>query len=251
MLEMLLKQKRKAPSISIKWVFITMIITLMMYIWQQQFFSAWVLIPLVISVVVSNNYLIARQRDKKLQRIDETKIPAICLQRFKQQYPQLGLKQQRLIEQGFKDYLGLHALNKQGYAMPSVAVDMLWHVMLEFPEQYKQFCQQTIGRYLTHHPYSDADAPSPEKQRQQLIGSWRASCQLQGLNPRNTSVLPRLFAIDLALAWPDGQQHDLNSLRNLYASSLADSSSSSSSSCGGSSSSCSSSDGDSGCGGGD
>lgn len=249
MLDELLKQKRYAPIIPIKWAFIIIIITVLLFSWKQHFLTPWVLLPFIVALIVLNLYRISRQQQQKLQRIDEIKIPSFFLQRFKQLYPQIGLKQQRLIEQGFKDYLSLHVLNKQAYAMPSVAVDMLWHVMLEYPEQYKQFCQQTLGRDLTHHPYSDADAPPPEKQRQQLIGSWRASCQLQKLNPRNTSALPRLFAIDLALAWPDGQLHDLSSLRNLYANSLQDSSSSSSS-CGGSSSSCSSDDGGSGCGGG-
>jgi uncharacterized membrane protein YgcG len=253
MLDNLLQVNRSAPTVSLKWVFIPFVIVVLMLMWQQRFFTFWVLIPFIIFVAVGNNYLVSRQRNKKLQQLDALKIPVICLQRFKQQYPQLGLKQQRLIEKGFKDYLALHVLTKQAYAMPSKAVDALWHVMLEFPDQYEQFCQQAIGRSLTHQPYSETDTASQNRQRQQLMATWRTSCQLQKLNPRNTHELPRLFAIDLALVWQDGHLHDVNNLSQLYARSLQDTSSSSSS-CGSSSSSSNDDSGSgcgSGCGGGD
>ena len=153
MLEALLKLERQQPMIKTRWILLPLIILLLMYAWQQQFFTGWVLIPFIWTIIVVDNALIARTRRKKLQKIDELKIDAIFWNQFRNQYPELGLEQRRLIELGFKDYLALHVMQKQAYAMPSHAVDALWHVMLQYPIQYQQLCEQTIGRTLNHSPY--------------------------------------------------------------------------------------------------
>lgn len=43
--------------------------------------------------------------------------------------------------------------------MPSHAADALWHVMLQYPIQYQQLCEQTIGRTLNHSPYDGTTRP--------------------------------------------------------------------------------------------
>lgn len=241
MIGQLLALKRQTPSVSIKWVFITIIITLVLYLWKQQFFCGWVLIPFIFSVVSSYNYFNARIRAKKLQKIEEIKIDDIFWNCLQQHHPAIGLTQRRLIEQGFKDYLALHAMNKRAFAMPSNAVDMLWHAMLEFPERYAQLCHQALGRQLKHHPYTPSNAgESNDEKQKQLLESWRCSCMLHGFDPSNTTQLPRLFAIDQALNWPQGQIFQLSQIRADYKKYLSDQSSSSS--CGGSS--CSSCGGD-------
>jgi DNA-binding transcriptional LysR family regulator len=123
----------------------------------------------------------------------------------------------------------------------------LWHVMLEFPLQYQQLCQQTLGRYLNHRPYADnrfyADnsISSRDEQAQQLCHAWRYSCILNGVNPSTTTMLPRLFAIDAALEWPSAQIYELEQLKQQYRQYLKNQSNSSGSSgC----SSCSSCGGD-------
>lgn len=231
----LIQLKRYQPHIKICWILLPLIILLLMYAWQQQFFTGWVLIPFIWTIIVGNNALIARTRRKKLQKIDELKIDAIFWNQFRNQYPELGLKQRRLIELGFKDYFALHAMQQQAYAMPSHAVDALWHVMLEFPQQYQQLCQQTLGRTLNHQPY-DQNIKAEEQDRQ-LFEAWRYSCMLHGDHPRNTTQMPRLFAIDQALNWNNGQYFELEQMTKGYAKYLQDQSSSSSS-CGSSCSSC-------------
>ena len=119
--------------------------------------------------------------------------------------------------------------------MPSHAVDALWHVMLEYPIQYQYLCKQTIGRTLHHSPYEATT--KPEEQAQQLFEAWKYSCMLHGYNPRNTMQLPRLFAIDQALAWENGQLFELEQMTKDFAKYMQDQSSSSSS-CGSSCSSC-------------
>jgi hypothetical protein len=124
-----------------------------MYAWQQQFWTAWVIIPILWCVRVINISLLTRSQRARLQKIEQLKIEPIFWNKLRQSHPELTLKQRQLIEVGFKDYLALHVMQKQAYAMPSNAVDALWHVMLEFPQQYQQLCHATLGRILNHNPY--------------------------------------------------------------------------------------------------
>ncbi|USA46168.1 hypothetical protein NDN11_15935 [Acinetobacter sp. C26M] len=236
-IDALLQLKRQQPMIKKRWIALPILLLIVMYSWQQQLFTAWVILPLLWTVIVLNLALIARSKFKKLEKIEQLKFDPMFWSQFRYYYPELELKQRQLIEVGFKDYLALHVMQKQAYAMPSHAVDSLWHVMLEFPKQYQQLCQQTIGRQLQHNPY-DGNITS-KQQAQQLFEAWRNSCSLHAYQPRNTTLLPRLFAIDQALNWQDGQYFNLELMTKDYAQYLQAQSSSSSSSCG-SSSSCSS-----------
>ncbi|MCL5767122.1 hypothetical protein [Acinetobacter sp. ANC5681] len=235
MLNALLKLERQQPMIKTRWIMLPILVLLLMYSWQQQIFTAWVLLPLIWTIIVLNHVLIAKTRRNKLEKIEQLNIDPIFWNKLKQQYPELSLKQRRLIELGFKDYLALHVMQKQAYTMPSHAVDALWHVMLQYPIQYQYLCKQTIGRTLHHSPY-DAGI-KPEEQARQLFEAWKYSCMLHGYNPRNTIQLPRLFAIDQALGWKNGQLFELEQMTKDFAKYMQDQSSSSSS-CGSSCSSC-------------
>ena len=234
MLDALLKLKRQQPMIKTRWIMLPILVLLIMYSWQQQFFTAWVLIPFIWTVIVVNQALITRTRRDKLERIEQLKIDPMFWNKLKQQYPELSLKQRRLIELGFKDYLALHVMQKQAYAMPSHAVDALWHVMLQYPIQYQQLCEQTIGRTLNHSPYDGTTRP--EEQVKQLFEAWKYSCMLHGYNPSNTMQLPRLFVVDQVLGWEHGQSFELAQMTKDFAKYMQ--SQSSSSSCGSSCSSC-------------
>lgn len=235
MLNALLKLERQQPMIKTRWIMLPILVLLLMYSWQQQIFTAWVLLPLIWTIIVLNHVLIAKTRRNKLEKIEQFNIDPIFWNKLKQQYPELSLKQRRLIELGFKDYLALHVMQKQAYNMPSHAVDALWHVMLQYPIQYQYLCKQTIGRTLHHSPYEATT--KPEEQAQQLFEAWKYSCMLHGYNPRNTMQLPRLFAIDQALGWENGQLFELEQMTKDFAKYMQDQSSSSSS-CGSSCSSC-------------
>jgi len=145
MLNALLKLERQQPMIKTRWIMLPILVLLLMYSWQQQIFTAWVLLPLIWTIIVLNHVLIAKTRRNKLKMIEQLNIDPIFWNKLKQQYPELSLKQRRLIELGFKDYLALHVMQKQAYTMPSHAVDALWHVMLQYPIQYQYLCKQTIG----------------------------------------------------------------------------------------------------------
>ncbi|ENX32073.1 hypothetical protein F889_03973 [Acinetobacter colistiniresistens] len=238
LLDGLLQLKRQQPMIKTRWIAVPILLLIFMYSWQQQFFSAWVILPFMWTVIVLNLALIARSKSKKLQKIDQFKFDPVFWERFRFRYPEVSLKQRQLVEAGFKDYLALHVIRKQAYAMPSHAVDALWHVMLEFPKQYQDLCKQTLGRPLHHQP-NDGSTTS-KQQTQQFFEAWRVSCGLHAYQPRNTLLLPRLFAVDQVLNWQDGQYFDLELMTKDYMHYLQAQSSSSSSGCSSSSNSCSS-----------
>lgn len=221
MIEQLLRQERQSPHVPIYPAVVLISITIILYLWQQRFWTGWVLIPGMLSIAATNIYTMARTQRKKIDKINATRFNPIFWQRFEQLYPNVSIRERRLIEQGFKDYLALHALHRYAYAMPSHAVDALWHVMLEFPVEYQQLCQHTIGRPLTHEPYTNSDVPEEnalnmQRQRRQLFNTWHIGCTLERLNPRNSQKLPRLFAIDQALGWSNAQVFSLAALYLLY-----------------------------------
>ena len=151
-LDALLKLDRQQQHLKIRWIILPILIVLLMFSWQQHLFTAWVILPSIWMLLVFNHLLIIRSRRQKLQKIQEIKLDPVFMRSLQQHYPHISLKQRRLIEAGFKDYLALHAIQQQAYAMPSNAVDALWHEMLEYPDQYRKLCNQTIGRVLNHHP---------------------------------------------------------------------------------------------------
>lgn len=234
-LDALLKLDREQQHLKIRWIILPILIVLLMFSWQQHLFTAWVILPSIWMLLVFNHLLIIRSRRQKLQKIQEIKLDPVFMRSLQQRYPHISLKQRRLIELGFKDYLALHVMQKQAYAMPSHAVDALWHVMLQYPIQYQQLCEQTIGRTLNHSSYDGTTRP--EEQAKQLFEAWKYSCMLHGYNPRNTMQLPRLFAVDQVLGWENGQSFELAQMTKDFAKYMQDQSSSSSS-CGSSCSSC-------------
>lgn len=222
----LLKLKRDVPVMPFYGVLIPLACMLLAYLVCHAFWTGWFLIPAIFFVASANLYMESIRCRKQLDRIALLRIDSACWQRFSTRYPAIGIRERRLIEQGFKDYLGLHAMQRQAYAMPSHAVDALWHVLLEFPVQYQQLCRQTLGRTLTHRPNDSSSTSNPRGSSQapqqlqahsiQLCEAWRNSCRLNGLDPLSTTHLPRLFAIDEALGWPQGQRYDLEEIQQHY-----------------------------------
>jgi hypothetical protein len=76
-LSALLKLKRQQPMIKTRWIMLPILILMVMYSWQQQFFTAWVLIPFIWTVILVNQALIARTRRDKLEKIEQLKINPI------------------------------------------------------------------------------------------------------------------------------------------------------------------------------
>jgi len=190
-------------------------------------------------------------------------LPSFLRRKLQAHYPHLNERQLADVERGLKQFFkaclkarGLHV------AMPSKAVDALWHEFILYTRGYERFCRQVFGKTLHHTP---AEAMPPEAQRQGtrfhgLRRAWRWACLDESLNPLKPARLPLLFALDGLLAIEGGYRYSLDCTKPGAASLASDASfcatdfdRSSSGGCG--SGGCGSSDGgdgggsDGGCGG--
>lgn len=172
------------------------------------------------------------------------------LSRVKFEYPHLKTFHLNVIARGLKTFFLAHLHEPHTvHAMPSKAVDALWHAFILDTTAYHAFCQNAFGSYFHHIPSSRMDERDNNEAALERI--WRFACRQQGLNPMMTNSLPALFAIDAALDIPDGLRHEpayLVGLSREYDRKQAASNGDSGSSgdCGDSSSGCGG-----GCGGGD
>lgn len=148
-------------------------------------------------------------RIKKQTRIDRLQnlvIPNVVWDAFSAVYPQYNARQRQMLTEGFKDYLAIHILQRRNYAMPSHAVDALWHLLLEhYPVFYQQCCLEYLGFELFHCAH--VSTPSPQQKqayKRQLMATWQKSCHLQGLAVQPGRTFPRLFQIDQQLMWQGG-----------------------------------------------
>lgn len=93
--------------------------------------------------------------------------------------------------------------------MPSRAVDALWHEHILYTRHYQDFCRRAFGRFrfLHHTPAGALSARYDDNVA--LRRTWWHACKLEGIDPRNPTRLPRLFALDAALGLSDGYRYTL------------------------------------------
>jgi len=97
------------------------------------------------------------------------------------------------IKAGFKDFVLLCMKSKKSVAMPSKAVDDLWHEFLTFEKEYRDFCEKALGRFLEHEPNERRSQSYVQKE---LRRTWVIACKKEGINPTAPFRIPRLFAVD-------------------------------------------------------
>ncbi|MCX5468274.1 hypothetical protein [Acinetobacter nematophilus] len=241
-------QQRTRDTLPISWIrfLVIMLILGAISVLFLYFFQIYFLVILVgmIGIFWSRARL---RRLRKVRAWNNFKIPAEVWRVFGQRHPNISTSSYPYIEEGFKDYLAIHLLRKDAYAMPSHSVDALWHILIEeFDAFYQTMCMNFLGYELIHQPH---DPLPTEKQRtaqkQQLLNTWQSTCHLHGLNPEKTQILPRLFQIDGHIRWEKGLIFSLPFMIGMYSQMMSSTSDASSttttSSCSSSTSSCSSS----------
>lgn len=159
---------------------------------------------------------------KKIQDLADFKIPNNIWIAFKQRHPNLSPAAYPWIEEGFKDYLTIHMWRRNSYAMPSNAVDALWHLLIEeFDDFYQFMCQNFLGYKLIHKPHDQQPTASQKaSQKLQLVNTWHGACHLHGLNPQDPQRLPRLFQIDEHIRWEQGLIFSLPFMAAMYAQTM-------------------------------
>jgi hypothetical protein len=136
-------------------------------------------------------------------------LPVGLYDALRKKYPHLSRKECELAAHALRHFF--LAYRHGGYrfvAMPSQAVDELWHAFILHTRTYSAFCRGAFGRFLHHTP-----AVAMGRRRDVNAGlrrCWWHVCREENIDPRRPTRLPLLFALDAKLAIPDGFTYALD-----------------------------------------
>lgn len=135
--------------------------------------------------------------------IREAPLPQFLKRKLRETYPALSWKDADLVERGLRQYFLACARSPREFvAMPSKAVDALWHEFILHTKAYKAWCDMALGRFLHHTP---AEALGTRTQHNDgLRRAWYWACKDEAIDPRQPTRLPLLFALDAKLQIPGG-----------------------------------------------
>ncbi|MBE9608134.1 glycine-rich domain-containing protein [Chitinilyticum piscinae] len=164
------------------------------------FLGVWPAV-LLLGGVLLLSYALRRLQRSRLERrllyIDQYTFPDAVLQRCAREAA-LDEKAVRRASHALRQYYRMLARTPGvELAMPSRAADELWHTHILFTREYREFCQSAFGRYLDHQPYVATE--HAVRERRSLANSWAAACRDEGLEVRQSSKIPLLFAVDAQL----------------------------------------------------
>ncbi len=154
---------------------------------------------------------------RRLRYIDAYSWPPGLVAKLRRHYPDLSPAQIDRIGLGLKQFFC--AYHRGGYrhvAMPSQAVDELWHEFILYTKAYEDFCRKAFGRFL-HHTPAAVLKPGQNKTNEGLRRVWWQACKEERIDPKAPAALPLLFAIDTDLKVPDGYRYvpDCGSVRTV------------------------------------
>lgn len=142
-------------------------------------------------------------RSVRERYIREAKLPAYLQRKLREAYPHLSQKDCELVERGLRQFfMACMRSRKQFVAMPSKAVDALWHEFILHTQAYKAWCHNALGFFLHHTPAEALGAQA--KSNDGLRRAWFWSCKEEAINPKAPSRLPLLFALDAKMAIAGG-----------------------------------------------
>jgi hypothetical protein len=167
----------------------------------------WIFLAVLLVVAFVIFRKLRRLRQERFIR--EYSFPKAIPEKLVKHYPHLTTDQVERVMYGLREYFAIcNIAGKRMVSMPSQIVDVAWHEFILFTRSYEIFCQKGLGRFLHHTP---AEAMStPQIAQQGIKRAWRLACIREGLNPKNTLILPTLFALDTELKIPDGFQYVMN-----------------------------------------
>jgi len=137
------------------------------------------------------------------QAVREAPMPQFLKRKLRETHPQLTGKDCDLVERGLRQFF-LACLRSKGafVAMPSRAVDTMWHEFILHTRAYRDWCDLALGRFLDHTPAEALGADA--KRNDGLRRAWYWACRDEAINPRAPTRLPLLFALDAKLAIAGG-----------------------------------------------
>lgn len=171
---------------------------------------------LLLIVAIVGIWIAVYSRDKSLRLkrgefIRTYQWPPGLLNKLRARYPGLPPSDAEAVARALRQFFGAHLLSGRKFvAMPSKAVDDLWHEFILYTRDYEQFCKRAFGRFMHHTP---AVAMGPSAGRRVADGlrrAWWFACKDEDIDPKRASRLPLLFALDGQLQIPNGFRYDLD-----------------------------------------
>ncbi len=153
-----------------------------------------------------------RTRLKREAYIRAYMFPRGVFEKLHKAHPTLEVKNQQLLARALRQFfLTYHKSGHQRVAMPSQAVDDLWHEFILFTRDYKKFCDEAFGTFLHHTPAVKLGGVRSDNEGLRRV--WWFACLEENINPRRATRLPLLFAIDRKLGIANGFVYTLDCRR--------------------------------------
>jgi hypothetical protein len=182
------------------------------------------------------------RRHKQTEFIKNYNLPKGLYGKLKEKYPDIGPKEFQLVAKALEQYFLAYLKSGQKFvAMPSQAVDELWHEFILYTREYNQFCKKAFGSFMHHTPaiaLKISKTASSKTNNEGLRRVWWYCCKEESIDPKNATRMPLLFAIDKKLGIANGYHYKLDCKNQLRKDN--DNNTSTSSGCGGGSSHCTS-----------
>ena len=171
-------------------------------VWRLGTVSIGLLLALTFAAVLLSMWA----RWQREVAVREAPLPQFLKRKLREIYPQLSGKDCDLVERGLRQFfLACLRSKKQFVAMPSQAVDAMWHEFILHTRAYRDWCELTLGWFLHHTP---AEVLGPRAAGNDgLRRAWYWACRDESIQPRNPTRLPLLFALDAKLGIANGFQY--------------------------------------------
>ena len=157
-------------------------------------------------LIAAGFFIVALLLWARLQReraVREAPLPQFLKRKLREMFPHLSGKDCELVERGLRQFfLACLRSDKSFVAMPSKAVDAMWHEFILHTRAYREWCDLSLGWFLHHTP---AEALGPQARNNDgLRRAWYWACRDEAIRPRRPTRLPLLFALDAKLAIAGG-----------------------------------------------
>lgn len=167
--------------------------------WAPRWTWVFYFIASVIALALAQQWVMAARE----RYIREAPLPRFLQRKLVSIYPHLSPKDCELVERGLRQFfLACLRSRQQFVAMPSQAVDALWHEFILHTQGYKHWCSRALGYFLHHTPAEAMGSRS--RHNDGLRRAWYWACKEESIDPKAPSRLPLLFALDAKFAIPNG-----------------------------------------------
>lgn len=149
--------------------------------------------------------------------VRQAELPVGLFANVREKYPELSQKDCELVAHGLRQFFLAHLKSGRKFvAMPSQAVDELWHEFILHTKSYELFCKKAFGQFLHHTPA--VVLTSDRKKNTGLRRCWWFVCKEENINPNLPTRLPLLFALDAKLNIANGFRYlpDCNGVRRTH-----------------------------------